>query len=134
VPQGGKHVTCDLAIDLGIAGLPCSRSIHVAIEHAKADAIRTASWNRTRNGGYLCLFLISQPALVGNKIQLTRALIAKISELCSIQGSENLRDLPKMAALVSGKHAERAIHVVPYACIHGRLDLHVVNGKATCRG
>jgi hypothetical protein len=82
----------------------------------------------------LCEQYRGQRRIAVTESDLRERLYGSFQDLSSIQGSENARDLPKVAALVGGKHAESAIHGVPHACVHGRLDLHFVNGKAGCRG
>ena len=76
----------------------------------------------------------SHPMLNGaTKKLLTKASVLQFSVLSSIEGSENLLDLPEVPPLVGGKHAERAIHVVAYARAHRRLNLYFVDGKASSR-
>jgi len=49
------------------------------------------------------------------------------------QRFEYLLNLPEMPALVSRKNAKSAVDVVANSGVHGRLDLHPVNGKSCGR-
>ena len=53
--------------------------------------------------------------------------------MCVVKRLEDLFDLPEMAALMRRQHAKGAVHVVAEAGIHGRLNSHLINGKASRR-